>query len=262
MIAASADNPDSVTKENIIAASREYRTAVKLISAISLQSSFVGGNTERPKEGLEDYERARRHLKQSIALNPYLPEAYFYLANSYGVIENDLQKTVEYYSRALEIDPDYADVIYSRGNAFISLKRIEDAEKDLRRLEALKSSHAPSLRERIAKLKSGDDAFLKQSKEIPPSREWNREIVCLNDTNVRVLVEGSGALGVTIVSDAARKAILAGDRAALKKIGIHLTEDVDSIFDKTLKLSKGSHWVIIKNQNRESTEVKLSCYNR
>ncbi len=152
-----------MTKENAIEAIREYRTGVKLISAIHAdlkQFSFTTDPADEigiPKERIEDYQRARKHLEKSVALNPYLPEAYVFLANSYWEIENDLQKTIEYYSKALDLDPDYDDVISARGQVFIILKRIEDAEKDLQRLEALESDHAPPLREQVAELKTSSE---------------------------------------------------------------------------------------------------------
>jgi tetratricopeptide (TPR) repeat protein len=163
MFSASAENPDTMTKENAIEAFREYRTGVKLISGIHtdlMQTSITADpadEIEIPKERIEDYKLARKHLEKSVTLNPYFPEAYVFLANSYWEIENDLQKTVEYYSRALEIDPDYDDVISARGQVFVILNRVEDAEKDLERLEALDSDHAPPLRKQIAELKTNSE---------------------------------------------------------------------------------------------------------
>ena len=175
-----ADTPETVTKENAIEALREYRTGVKLISAIHtdlMQVSFAADPAEEleiPEEQIRDYKKAREHLEKSIALNPYFPEVYVFLANSYWEIENDLQKTVEYYSKALEIDPDYDDVISARGQVFIILKQIEYAEKDLKRLDALKSDHAQPLREQITKLKDNSEQdSAHQSTTRPESKsEW------------------------------------------------------------------------------------------
>lgn len=156
---ASGDDSESVTRQNAIEAFREFRVAAKLISAIHaelMQASFPGEATEEleiPKERLADYKQARKRLERSAALNPFFPEVYVLLANSYWEIENDLEKTVDCYGKALKLDPDYDDVLSARGQVYLLMERVEEAERDLRRLEALKSEHAPSLREQIAELK-------------------------------------------------------------------------------------------------------------
>ncbi len=153
------DNSDSLTKLDVIQAFREYRTAVKIITAIHsdlMYTSLTTDNSDEvniPKERLEDYKRAREHLERSITLNPFFPDAYLFLANSYWEIEDDLHKTVDYYNKAIEIDPDYDDVISARGQVFIALKQIEEAERDLLLLEALDSEFAEALRYQIAELK-------------------------------------------------------------------------------------------------------------
>lgn len=166
-LTAYATPSEPVTKEDAIAAFREYRRGVKLITAIHsdlMQASWTATadkKLEITAQQKVDYQQARKHLQKSISLNPYFPDAYVVLANSYWELENDLQQTLTYYNKALEIDPDYDDVISARGQVLILLKRVADAEKDLQRLEALESDHAPALREQITELK----AQRKQSSE-------------------------------------------------------------------------------------------------
>jgi tetratricopeptide (TPR) repeat protein len=168
-----ADDAGTLTKKDAIEAFRHYRAGVKMISAIHadlMQLSITAEPNEGvkiPKERIGAYEQARGHLEKSIALNPYFPEAYVFLANSYWELENDLAKTAEYYGKALEIDPDYDDVISARGQVFVLLERIEEAERDLQRLEALGSAFAKSLREQIAALKAKRENPQPEAEERP-----------------------------------------------------------------------------------------------
>ncbi len=156
----SADSAKAVTKENAIQAFREYRAAVKLISSIHtelMQSSLTDnsiGEVVIPKKELENYRQARKHLEQSITLNPYFPEVYVFLANSYWEIEEDLDKVVIFYSKALELDRDYSEVISARGHVLTLLGRIEEAQRDLETLTKLDSEFADSLRSDIATAKA------------------------------------------------------------------------------------------------------------
>ena len=160
IITVSADTTDAVTKDKALKAFREYRTAVKLISIIhsDLMRSTISTDSKEefniPKKDIESYKRARKHLEESIKLNPYFPEAYVYLANSYWEIENDLEKVVTYYSKALELDPEYAEVVSARGHVLTQLGRVKEAGNDLNTLVRLESEFTDSLRKDIAVAKA------------------------------------------------------------------------------------------------------------
>ena len=147
-----------VTKEDAIQAIRDYRAASKLIAGIHMELMRIdlGEKLEIPKARIEDYKRARKLLEQSVARNPYFPDAYLLLANSYWEIENDLARTVEFYTKALEVDPEYDDIISARAAVHLQLNQVEAAEKDLERLVALGSEHADPIREEIARVKNAD----------------------------------------------------------------------------------------------------------
>ncbi|BDS06812.1 hypothetical protein NT6N_18520 [Oceaniferula spumae] len=152
--------PNKVTKEQAIEAFQEYRAGVKIVTAIHkelIQRGFDAeedGEIKMKPEQLTKYKVARKHWQKSVGLNPLFPEVYVFLANSYWEIENDLPTTIQYYNKALEIDPDYDDVISARAQVYLLLKQLDAAEKDLLRLEALDSEHAESLREEITKLRA------------------------------------------------------------------------------------------------------------
>ncbi|QDV40693.1 lipoprotein NlpI [Stieleria neptunia] len=146
-----ADEPQSVTKQDVVAAAREFRTAVELIKDV--HTAMAGNAPENfavPKSKIVVYQRARKHLERSIDLNPFYPDVYVYLANSYWEIEDDLDRAIKTYSKAIDLDPTYDDVISARASVLVMLNRIADAKKDLQRLESLKSPHAAMIRTEIA----------------------------------------------------------------------------------------------------------------
>lgn len=154
-----ADVSNKVSKEQAGEAFREYRAGVKIITKIQadlMQRGLVAEpmvEIEMLPEQVLEYKKARKHWLRSVALNPHFPDVYVFLANSHWEIENDLVKTIDYYTKALEIDPDYDDVLSARAQVYLLLKQTDAAEKDLLRLEALDSEHAEPLREEITKLR-------------------------------------------------------------------------------------------------------------
>jgi tetratricopeptide (TPR) repeat protein len=82
------------------------------------------------KEGRE--EEAIEDINKLIALDPNNASFYYVLGNIYSNEEKsvyDVDKTIENYTRALEINPDYYDAVYNLGVFYTSLanKRIEEA---------------------------------------------------------------------------------------------------------------------------------------
>ena len=148
-----------VSKSDALDAFREYRKAARMIVDVhkkhmaKILPDDPDAEAKFSKDLIAQYLQARKHLEKSIAHNPYFPDAYLLLANSYWDIEDDLQKTVEFYTKALEIDPEYADVISARAQVYILLARVKDAEQDLLKLDKLKSEHADPLRAQINEFK-------------------------------------------------------------------------------------------------------------
>lgn len=150
-----------LTKQEAVEAYKEYRIGVKKILSVQqeiLGASFAndgGKKIEIPEHRVADYKAARKHLEKSASLNPYFPEVYVFLANSYWELENDLEKTVEYYSKALDLDPDYDDVISARGYVYTLQGKRDLAMRDLKKLEELKSPHVDGLKDEIKHMENG-----------------------------------------------------------------------------------------------------------
>jgi hypothetical protein len=67
--------------------------------------------------------------------------------------------------------------------------------------------------------------------------------------------------GVTVVTDKGYKAVQSGDRKALKKEDILLTEDSkDPALEGKVTLPAGSSWFIIENRTDKKVEIHLQCF--
>ncbi len=99
--------------------------------AWSLEEKAAGASGEE-KAKLEEkaeklYVRASRDFRSATSLNPKLHQAWSGLGYT-------LRKTGSYeealaaYARALELEPNYAEAIEYRGEAYLGLNRVEDAK--------------------------------------------------------------------------------------------------------------------------------------
>lgn len=85
------------------------------------------------------YKESRDLLLKSIELNPFHPDVYLYLGNSFWDIENDHEKTLEYFQKALDIYPLNEDILIARITLLINLKKFELAKNDLEKLKEIGS---------------------------------------------------------------------------------------------------------------------------
>ncbi|WP_425399590.1 hypothetical protein [Aeoliella sp.] len=114
--------------------------------------AFSADEPEEPEltyneEELATYRIARELLIESIELNPFYPDTYVLLGNAYGEIDGDMDKTIEYLSAALQIDPNDDEIVNGRMAMHLNAGDLEAARLDLEQLEALESYYARSMRE-------------------------------------------------------------------------------------------------------------------
>ena len=161
-LSAKADTEATLPVESVKSAFREWRIAMDIIVTPEFDAEDYSAKPGYPT--LEPYfkrwRKTRPHLEKAISLNPYFPDAYALLARSYWEVGDDLPKAVELYSKALELDPEYGQMLLDRGQVYLHMDDIKKSEEDLARLEALKSPHAETLRGQIAesKLEGKQDA--------------------------------------------------------------------------------------------------------
>ena len=112
-----------ITPSNAREAIRLFRDAVNRIRLLQRTAiprwedgMPVWFSDEPPSDSCEDaftydehelasYRDARDLLLQSIELNPYYPDAYLLVGNAFAEIDGDLDSMLQYYDRAIELDP-------------------------------------------------------------------------------------------------------------------------------------------------------------
>ena len=109
------------------------------------------------------YESAVKEFAGAISLSPRHHQAYSSLGYVYRQL-GDYPLALESYDRALEIDPDYGEAIEYRGEAYLGLNRINDAQNAYRVL----LEKNPKL---AAELLGAMHAWLKQRREEPAGVE-------------------------------------------------------------------------------------------
>ncbi|HRX80640.1 MAG: hypothetical protein H6821_00310 [Planctomycetaceae bacterium] len=155
----------AVNESDAIAALNRFRRAVHLIRQLQRSAFprwFDGIPTwfsdERPTEGPAEvifydaaevalYRTARQLLFDAVAINPYLPDAYWLLGNAAAEIDGDKATQLGYYHKALALDPDNEDFLNVRMGHHLNAGDLDAACLDLERLEALNSNYARSMRE-------------------------------------------------------------------------------------------------------------------
>jgi len=76
---------------------------------------------------------AEYHYREVIRIHPNSAEAW----NNLGVVMsgrgNDIEREMEYYDRAIALDPNYVDAFFNKGNALMTHSRLAEAEACYRR---------------------------------------------------------------------------------------------------------------------------------
>jgi len=87
------------------------------------------------------YERAVADFSRALAINPGYAEAYNRRALVFYEVR-DYDKAIADFSSAARIDPEYAEVYYNRGNVYYDAGAFPEAEADYSRVIALDSTRA------------------------------------------------------------------------------------------------------------------------
>ena len=69
-------------------------------------------------------------------MNPLLLDAYIYLGVTYGQ-QGELQKAVDVFTKAIEVNPSYAPAYYNRGAAYYQMGKEKEAMNDMRKAAQL-----------------------------------------------------------------------------------------------------------------------------
>ena len=85
------------------------------------------------------YDLAKRDFEQSIALRP-TDQTYVNLGATYSV-QGQLDKALQYYNKAIELNPRYAPAYSNRGDAYMKQGKRSQAMAEYRQVLAIDPSH-------------------------------------------------------------------------------------------------------------------------
>jgi protein O-mannosyl-transferase len=106
---------------------------------------------------LGNYRQAIDDCSRAIEINPVFAEAYYNRGNAYVNLGNNRQ-AIEDYSRAIEIRPGYAEAYYNRGHAYADLGNHRQAIEDYGKAIEIKPGHVAAYNNRaFIYLKQGDN---------------------------------------------------------------------------------------------------------
>jgi len=108
-------------------------TAAKMKKKLSSPETPEAKHEKIQRKIDSTYERAIKEFTAAIGFNPDFYQAYSSLAYVYRMI-GDYATALEAYDRALELNPDYVEAIEYRGEAYLGLNRINDAQNAYRAL--------------------------------------------------------------------------------------------------------------------------------
>lgn len=102
-------------------------------------------------------------------------------------------------------------------------------------------------------------AFLDATREVPPRKEWNKDVIAKNGGTISFRVTSQGPFAVTVVTDKGRQALLAGGK--VDQAEMLLTQDYKTpVAEGKVKLPAGKSWFIIENQTDKPANVRLECF--
>ena len=121
---------------------------------------------KRAQDPTLDFHQIETLLKNSIELDPKLPESHLQLGNLYS----DQSKYVEAipeYVRALELDPDLGDAHYRLGQAYVRTGQKEPAQEQLQIYQKLREQHLADIEKQRAEIRQ----FVYAAKDSPTGKQ-------------------------------------------------------------------------------------------
>ena len=146
--------PAAISRKDILKAAALHRNAMAILSPVYRSARLGQFGGFDPDATREEIHEARSELLRAIEINPYLLDAYFAIAESYGMLGDDFGKAAEFYTMAILLDDQLESALAARAEVFLQMERIAEAERDARRLSELESRMATDLFVKIEKAKT------------------------------------------------------------------------------------------------------------
>jgi hypothetical protein len=109
--------------------------------------------------------------------------------------------------------------------------------------------------------RSSGRAFVDEKKEVPAGLEWNKQVGSRLGGAISFRVDSQGPFGVTVVTDEAHKAIMAGVKRPMTKASVMLVADAEGpTYEGKVTIPSGFSYIILENRSKKSVEFHLQCF--
>ena len=166
------ETPEAAASDTVKKATSAYNDAVKRIDHAKKMGekgdstySYNYRATSDPKVRHE-YEEAVKDLQKALGLNPKFKEAHNNLGYCYRKL-GKLAESLAAYDKAIALDSNFAQAREYRGETYLALDRLPDAESELAFLQSTKSPYADQLAHSIEMYKQWEN-----NKEAKPTGKW------------------------------------------------------------------------------------------
>jgi tetratricopeptide (TPR) repeat protein len=112
---------------------RKWDEAIPFYTKAIETKAFVRALTNRGVCYYEkrDFDKAIQDLNDAVKYNARDGQAFFYLGNCFALGKNDLPKAVEYYSKAIDVQPTMPEAWGERGLCLVRIGKVEEGKKDV-----------------------------------------------------------------------------------------------------------------------------------
>jgi tetratricopeptide (TPR) repeat protein len=147
-------SPEEKANENSRKATAIYNDAVKRIDhakEIGLKGDSLYAYNYRATSDAKirhEYEQAVKDLNKAVGYSPELKEGFNNLGYCYRKL-GKLDESLAAYDKAIALDSNFAQAREYRGETYLALGKLSDAEKELAFLKSLKSPLAEQLAKSI-----------------------------------------------------------------------------------------------------------------
>jgi hypothetical protein len=105
--------------------------------------------------------------------------------------------------------------------------------------------------------------FLDQKRRVKPREEWNREVIVRKEGVLHFRVAADQPFSVTLLSDAAYRALRSGDQHELRQHKMLYSKDsTGPVQTGAIHVEPGAYHFIIRNNGRAASELHLQCYGQ
>ena len=109
-----------------------------------------------------------------------------------------------------------------------------------------------------------EKAFLSQTKKVPSTAEWSREITTKGKQQIRFTITANGPVSILLLADRTFQAIKSGDTSKIVKsdLVLNVPSTKKPHYEKVITIpAAGSYHFMLQNLSKKPLDIKLECFS-